>query len=123
MRRKLRAVSMKESAHTAHASQEARRWLAPPTPRPCSIAPSVTTPLYSTIVSQALRQTLRASCSERRSAELTKIHLPIVQAMYACIRGSGRGFFSGVCNLEDRSLTFRDPPHPGGQATRLNNAF
>src|SRR5919112_958990 len=30
-----------------------------PTPRPSSLGPSVTTPLYSTTVSQALRQTLR----------------------------------------------------------------
>src|SRR5215218_1275994 len=30
-----------------------------PTPRPSSLVPSVTTPLYSTTVSQALRQTLR----------------------------------------------------------------
>src|SRR5918993_181020 len=30
-----------------------------PTPRPCSFVPSVTTPLYSTTVSQPLRQTLR----------------------------------------------------------------
>jgi hypothetical protein len=30
-------------------------------PRPCSIAPSVTTPLYSTTVSQPLRQTLRGT--------------------------------------------------------------
>jgi hypothetical protein len=28
-------------------------------PRPCSLAPSVTTPLYSTIVSKALRNALR----------------------------------------------------------------
>jgi hypothetical protein len=31
----------------------------PPIPPPCSLARSVTTPLYSTTVSQALRQTLR----------------------------------------------------------------
>src|SRR5215212_3460932 len=70
--RTLRAVSAKESAHTAHAIQEARR-LVPPTSRPCSLAPSVTSPLYSATVSQTLRQTLRASFSERRSAELLKI--------------------------------------------------
>ena len=37
----------------------------PPTPRPCSLAPSVTTPLYSTTVSQALRQTLRGEVPRR----------------------------------------------------------
>ena len=30
--------------------------------------------------------------------------------MYACICETGRGFFAGVCRLEDRPLTFRDPP-------------
>jgi hypothetical protein len=45
------AVIAKESAHKAHASQEARLRLVPPTPRPCSLALSVTTPLYSTNVS------------------------------------------------------------------------
>jgi len=35
-----------------------------PTPRPSSLGPSVTTPLYSTTVSQALRQTLRSRRSK-----------------------------------------------------------
>jgi hypothetical protein len=43
IRMKLRAVRARESAHTAHASQEAARRLIPPTPSPCSLAPSVTT--------------------------------------------------------------------------------
>jgi hypothetical protein len=30
--------------------------------------------------------------------------------MYACIPENGRGFIEGVCKLDDRSLTFRDPP-------------
>jgi hypothetical protein len=30
--------------------------------------------------------------------------------MYACIRETWSGFFEGVCGLEDRPLTFRDPP-------------
>jgi hypothetical protein len=50
-----------ESAHVDQASQEAARGLAPPTPLPCcSLAPSVTTTLYSTNVSRALRRPLRA---------------------------------------------------------------
>ena len=32
--------------------------------------------------------------------------------MYACIRETAAGFFAGVCRLEDRPRTFRDPPHP-----------
>jgi hypothetical protein len=42
-----------------HASQEAARVLIPPTPCPCPLVPSVTTPLYKATVSQALRQPLR----------------------------------------------------------------
>jgi hypothetical protein len=48
----------------AHASHVGRRWVALPTPRPCFIAPSVTILLYSTTVSQALRQPLRAGVPE-----------------------------------------------------------
>jgi hypothetical protein len=47
--------------HTDQASQATVRVLTAPTPRLCSLAPCVTTPLYSTTVSQALRQTLRGS--------------------------------------------------------------
>jgi hypothetical protein len=31
--------------------------------------------------------------------------------MYACISEIGHRFFEGVCRLEDRPLTFRDPSH------------
>src|SRR5919206_3658469 len=48
-----------ESAPSDHASQEAVRVLIAPTPRPCSLVPSVTPPLYSSIVSKALRHPLR----------------------------------------------------------------
>src|SRR5919199_6281069 len=49
-----------ERAPSDHASQGARV-LTPPTPRPCSLAPSVMTPLYSTAVSKALRKPLPGS--------------------------------------------------------------
>jgi hypothetical protein len=32
------------------------------------------------------------------------------QAMYACNRESGHGFFAGVSWRENREVTFRDPP-------------
>src|SRR5918996_1914970 len=54
-----KAANGKEIAHIDHAIQVAARGLIPPIPCSCSLAPSVTTPLYSTTVSQALRQTLR----------------------------------------------------------------
>src|SRR5918993_1633144 len=56
-------VSVMSTTHTAntnHANQAEARWLIGLTPRPCFLAPSVTTALYSTTVSQALRQTLRS---------------------------------------------------------------
>src|ERR671921_1504742 len=48
-----------DRAASDHASQEAARVLIPPTSDLRSLVSSNTTPLYSTIVSQALRQTLR----------------------------------------------------------------
>ena len=60
-RRRLSAVNAKEVAHMDQANNAAVRRLIPPTPRSRWLAPSVTTPLYSTTVSKALRQTLRKS--------------------------------------------------------------
>src|SRR5215218_5804838 len=54
-----RAISTTHTAHTDQANQAAVRRLIPPIPRLCWLAPSVTTPLYSTSVFQTLRQTLR----------------------------------------------------------------
>src|SRR5215217_3948640 len=60
------------SAHTDQASHAAERRLIPPLPLPCSLAPSVTTPLYSTTVSRALRQTLRSRRSRTKFRESPK---------------------------------------------------
>src|ERR671921_1955769 len=54
-----KAANGKEIAHIDHAIQVAARALIPPIPCSCSLALSITTPLYTTTVSQALRQTLR----------------------------------------------------------------
>src|SRR5215217_4282878 len=82
IRRKLSAVSAKESAHTAHASQEAIRVLIPPSlPCSCFLVPSVTTPLYSTTVSQALRLTLRG-----------KGLTILTRTSYPRVRGGHRGW-------------------------------
>src|SRR3712207_1233915 len=53
-----------QSAHTDQAIHAAVRRFIPPIPRLCCLAPSVTTPLYSTTVCQALRQTLRGEGPE-----------------------------------------------------------
>src|SRR5215218_396716 len=60
------------SAHTDQASHAAERRLIPPLPRPCSLAPSVTTPLYSMTVSRALRQPLRSQAV----SELPRMPIP-----------------------------------------------
>ena len=36
--------------------------------------------------------------------------------MYACIRETGGGFFGGVCEQDNRLLTFRGPPPPLGDS-------
>ena len=48
-----------ERVASDQASHAAARMLIPPIPRPCSLVPSVTRPLYSTTVSRALRRLLR----------------------------------------------------------------
>src|SRR5215213_7787529 len=57
--------SATHATHSDHASLVAALVLNPPTPRPCFLAPSVTTPLYNTVVSKVLRQTLRADIPEK----------------------------------------------------------
>ena len=59
-----KAANGKEIAHIDQPIQVAVRALIPPTSCLCSLAPSVTTPLYRTTVSQALRQPLRGLFSE-----------------------------------------------------------
>src|SRR5215208_123678 len=58
-KRRVNAKSATQSIPSDHASQAAVRRLIPPTPRPrCSLAPSVTTPLYSTPASKVFREHL-----------------------------------------------------------------
>jgi hypothetical protein len=47
-----------------------------PIPLPCFFACSVTAPLYSTTICQALRRPLRGSLCEQNGADLPKIHIP-----------------------------------------------
>src|SRR5215207_10745372 len=63
-----------DSAQSDQANHAAVRWLIGMTPRPCSLVPYVTTPLYSTTASQALRQTLRGPFSEAGRARPSKTH-------------------------------------------------
>jgi hypothetical protein len=59
-------VSVKESALNDQAIQATVRRLIPPISRPCSLAPSATTPLYRTTVSEALRRSLSGLRGEPR---------------------------------------------------------
>jgi hypothetical protein len=81
-----------ERVESDQASHAAVRALIPPIPRLCSLAPSVTPPLYSTSVSQTLRSSFSAGVSR-----LPKIQLSKKQTMYACFLESERGFLEGVC--------------------------
>src|SRR5215210_6280221 len=56
----LAAHRTSESAASDQDNQNATRVSIPPPSRPRSLAASITTPLYSTTVSQSLRQTLRS---------------------------------------------------------------
>src|SRR5215216_7487365 len=66
------------------ASQVAARVLIPPTPRLCSLAPSVTTPLYSTTVSKALRQPLRGDLKDYLPAPATTREMVVTPRMWRC---------------------------------------
>ncbi len=105
-----RATIATTRVHKDQASQAARGLILL-VPRPTFPAPSVTTLLYSTTVSRALRQPLRRSVSEWRSAEPSKIYLLSSLAMYACIPETRCGFFEGVCAPYKTTASFRDPPH------------
>src|SRR5919112_3988404 len=108
-RRRLSAVNAKEVAHMDQANNSAVRRLIPPTPRSRWLAPSVTTPLYSTTVSKALRQTLRKSfaASSRmyaRDSVTTKL-----SDVCLCSRNRKRISRQGV-HVSGSTVTLRDPP-------------
>src|SRR5215208_1245774 len=65
-------TNVSERAHSDQASQTVGRRLLPTTPSSRSLVPSATTPLYSTTVSQALRQTLRSTRSRTNFRESPK---------------------------------------------------
>ncbi len=56
---KAQQIRVSVRTHRVQANQAAVRRRFPPSPRPCSLVPSVTTPLYRKIVSGALRHSLR----------------------------------------------------------------
>src|SRR5215216_6285021 len=53
------AAMVSERPASDHASQVAARWLTLASPRCCSLAPAVITPVYRTTVSETLRKALR----------------------------------------------------------------
>ena len=117
------AVRTRERAHTDHASRAEASGLTLPPPHPCcSLAPCVTTLLYSTTILLTLRQALRGSFSEQRRTEPSKIYLARRQAMYACVHEIGLGSIGGVCALCDQTCISSDLPDPAIRGS-LRNVF
>src|SRR5919112_254022 len=107
-RRRLSAVNAKEVAHTDQAINAAVRWLITPIPRLCSLALSVTTPLYSTTVSKALRQPLQESFSAPGWANFPKIrHQGGKRCMLASTKPTAH--FSRGCRLRVIAHSFLAP--------------
>src|SRR5919107_3391841 len=82
---------IKQSPASDHASQEATRPLVLLTSGSGTLALSVTTPLYSTTDSRALRRPSRNSFLARASR--ATIYESQEQAIYARVLETGRGFF------------------------------
>src|SRR5215204_6097515 len=91
-KRKVSAKSTAQSIPSAQAIQLAARVLLSPTPRPCPFAPSVTTPHYSTTVSQALRQPLRSRRSRANFRECPEREL----RFNGVLRSSHQTWSSGI---------------------------
>src|SRR5215208_4590912 len=66
-------TNVSERAQSDQGSQTVGRLILPTTPSSRSLVRSVTTPLYSTTVSQALRQTLRRSFFEQSRTEPSRL--------------------------------------------------
>src|SRR5215210_7867108 len=92
-------MSTTHTAHDAHASHAAVWRLIPPTPRFCSLAPSVTTPLYSTTVSQALRGGV--------VSELPRIRLP--KLFGKCLRRLNRESLEGQWDINGAFRSLAPP--------------
>src|SRR5215204_5480289 len=75
-RRRLSAVNAREVAHMDQANNAAIRRLIPPAPRPCWLALSVTTPLYSTKYLQVNIESPRLPADADRALRPASIQLP-----------------------------------------------
>src|SRR5215203_6631214 len=69
---RLATASATHSRHSDQAIQAADRMLILPSSQSCSLAPSGTTPLYSTNVSQGLRNALRGPLYEARREQTSE---------------------------------------------------
>jgi hypothetical protein len=71
----LGAVNAREKAHSAQASQAPRRWFIPPAARSRCLVLSVTTPLYNTAASNALRKEPSRTRNAREKSETGRYRL------------------------------------------------
>src|SRR5215211_7669896 len=110
---RLSTVNAMDSAQIVHASHVAARALIPPASRPCcSLAPSVTTPLYSTAISRALRQPLRLSFSKPERAKFSQ-DSPGKERSDVCLhpRKPGADFSRGCASKRISHLLFATLPY------------
>src|SRR5215211_9553983 len=103
------AISAKHATHSDQASRVAERALIPPTPRSCSLAASVTVPLYRASVFYTLRQRLRKSkvCA---ISPPPRIFAPAFVAPSATIAPARTRLM--VQTLDGRGSTLQKPPLP-----------
>src|SRR5215204_2401274 len=82
-----------------------------PTPRPSSLVPSVTTPLYSTTVSRALRQPLRSRRSRTNFGECPECEL----RDNGVLRSSHQAPVGGIMLTRERDDPLREVGRKGGR--------
>jgi hypothetical protein len=113
-----------DSATCDHASQAAVWRLIPPTSCPCSLAPSLTTSLYSTTVSQPLRNALRGGVfldtrgpregeghAPPRAAS-ARSHQPLTSAFMG-MPSQSSGPYRPTSSSANSSRISGEAPHPG----------
>src|SRR5918995_637129 len=91
---KFAAASATHSAHSDQASHAATRALILPSPRSCSLAPSVTAPLYKITVSRSLRKALR---EEGLETFLLTMRAPLAQGVHSLLYRNFDGHQSSRC--------------------------
>ena len=105
------------------ATRSRGRRLIPPSSCPCSLAPSVTAPLYSATVSQALRQTLRRwSCGPGANENTSPQWREVDRGPTGCCHFASvhrRLLYTGGIIVERLASLGRGPSGEAGQHQRM----